>query len=190
MKTIYPHIHFRPFGFAYEDLPAFHAAYFMLILIFAGIFDLGFFALLIIAHLIFDTITFVRSPKNRRVNVFFADIALFFLALSSIVYLNPQLPVVATLTGSHLTHVIILRGLAVLLPKLTILHHSLRILFNVPAYLQTPYQNRRIWSFAECVYLSTLFLSLCFLAVAPGVLALDLATFKDMLTDALIPWKF
>lgn len=205
MKHTYPHpssslrasFAFRPFGFTYEDLPAFHAAYFMLILIFAGIFNLGFFGVLIVAHVLFDFIKYRHFLRHKRVNatlaVFresLADIALFFLALSSIVYLHPTLPTIAVLSGGHMTRVIIMRGLALLLPKLTILHHTLRIAFNASAYMHTPYQNlRRPFSLAEYIYLSTLFLALCFLAVAPGVLGLDLEQFKVMLLGQLVPWK-
>lgn len=197
MKTSYPTIHFRPFGFRYEDLPAFHAAYFTLALIFAGIFNLGFFAMLIAFHLILDFIKYRFYLHKRRASALFtvfresmADLSLFFLALSSVVYLHPTLPIIAGLTGLRLTHVIVMRGLAVLLPKLTILHHTLRIAFNMRAYLHTPYERpRRFWTLAECIYISTLFLSLFFLAIAPGVLGLTLQEFKEMLLEQLTPWR-
>ncbi|UPA22085.1 hypothetical protein K8942_03395 [Candidatus Peribacteria bacterium] len=205
MRTTYPHpsttlrtsIAFRPFGFSYEELPAFHAAYFMLAVIFAGIFNLGFFAVLIGLHLVLDFIKYRFYLRKKRANAAFtvfresiADIALFFLALSSVVYLHSTLPIIAGLSGTKLTHVIVMRGLAVLLPKLTILHHTLRIVFNVPAYLHTPTERpRRFWSLAECVYASTLCLSLFFLAIAPGILGLSIAEFKEMLLEQLIPWN-
>lgn len=206
MRTTHPHsslpmragIAFRPFGFSYEELPAFHAAYFMLIVIFAGIFNLGFFAVLIGVHLVLDFIKYRFYLHKKRTNAAFsvfresmADIALFFLALSSLVYLHSSLPIIAGLSGMKLTHVIVMRALAVLLPKLTILHHMLRIAFNVPAYLHTPTERpRKMWSLAECVYASTLCLSLFFLAIAPGVLGLDMVAFKEMLLEQLVPWNF
>ncbi len=198
MRHTYPHIAFRPFGFGYEDLPAFHAAYFMLIVIFAGIFNLGLFAVLIVGHIFFDFVKYRVVLRKKRINAVLAvfreslaDLALFFLALSSLVYLHPTLPIIAALTGTKLTHVIVMRGLAVLLPKLTILHHTLRILFSASEYLHTPYPRlKNKWSLAECMYASTLILALFFLAIAPGVLALTLPEFQDMLLDQLIPWKF
>ncbi len=197
MKATYPAIHFRPFGFSYEDLPAFHAAYFMLILIFAGLFNLGFFAVLILLHLMLDFVKYRFYLHKKRSNAAFsvfresiADIALFFLALSSVVYLHPSLPTIAGISGIRLTHVIVMRGLAVLLPKLTILHHTLRIAFNVPAYLHTPTERpRTFWTIAECIYVSTLFLSVFFLVIAPTVLGLDLQEFKEMLLEQLVPWR-
>jgi|CXWL01.1.fsa_nt_gi hypothetical protein len=198
MKTIYPHISLRQFAFTYEDLPAFHAAYFMLILIFAGIFDLGFFGVLILVHILLDFVKYRRVLRASRMTAVsavlresLADIALFFLALSSIVYLHPTLPSIAAILGGKQTHVIIMRGLAVLLPKLSILHHSLRMVFNAKEYVRTPYARLQTsLSLAECIYLSTLFLSLCFLAIAPGVLGIDLTQFKEILLEQLVPWKF
>lgn len=197
MKTNYPHIAFRPFGFSYEDLPAFHAAYFMLIVIFAGLFNLGFFAVLILAHIVLDFVKYHHILRKKRINAAvavcresLADLALFFLALSSIIYLNPTLPLIASLTGVRLTHVILMRGLAILLAKLAILHHSMRILFNVQAYVHTPYARlKNALSLAEWIFASTLFLSLCFLAIAPGVLGLNLSDFFSMLWSQLIPWN-
>ncbi len=197
MQTNYPYLPFRKFGFAYEDLPAFHAAYFMLVLIFAGIFNLGLFAVLIVIHILLDFTKYHLYLCNRRVSSVVAvfrenigDLAFFFLALTSLVYLNPTLPHIAILTGTRLTDVVLARGLAILLAKLMILHHSLRIAFNLPQYMHTPYERLRMnWSITECIYLSTLFLALCFLAVAPGVLGIDLHQFKDILVGQLIPWK-
>lgn len=198
MRTLTQHFGLRTFGFRYEDLPAFHAAYFMLIVIFAGIFNLGFFAVLIVAHIALDFVKYRRLFAKRNSLALFAvfresltDIALFFLALSTVVYLHPTLPSIAILTGNRLTHVVIVRGLAILLPKLTILHHSLRIIFNTREYLATPHPRlKRIWSLSECLYVSTLFLALCSLAIAPGMLNLDLKEFGVMLMQQLVPWKF
>jgi hypothetical protein len=42
----------------------------------------------------------------------------------------------------------------------------------------------------EYISLSTLFIALALLAVAPGMLGLDLQRFGSMLAQELIPWKF
>ncbi len=197
MQTNSQHLSFRPFGISYDDLPAFHAAYFMLVLIFAGIFNLGFFAMLILAHIAFDFYKYRYVLCNRRISAGYAvfrenlpDLALFFLALSSLVYLNPSVSLIATLTGSRVTHIVIVRALAVWLPKLTILHHSLRIAFHYSEYLHTPnVRLQKTWSLTDYVYLSTIFLSFCFLAIAPIVLKLDPLQMQDILLGQLIPWK-
>lgn len=197
MQTNSAHIPFRPFGISYDDLPAFHAAYFMLVLIFAGIFNLGFFALLIVAHIVLDFYKYRHVLRNKRISATFAvfrenvaDLALFFLALSSVVYLNPSVSLIATLTGSRVTHIVIVRALAVWLPKLTILHHSLRIGFHTSEYLHTPNPRlQKSWSLTDYVYLSTIFLSFCFLAIAPVVLQLNSVEMKEILLDQLVPWK-
>jgi hypothetical protein len=191
-------IPFRPFGISYDDLPAFHAAYFMLVLIFAGIFNLGFFAVLIVAHIILDYYKYYSVLCNRRISATYAvlrenlpDLALFFLALSSLVYLHPSLPLIAALSGPRMTHVVIVRGLAVWLPKLTILHHSMRIAFHTSQYLHMP--NARLqksWTITDYIYLSRILLSFCFLAAAPFMLHIDVAQMQEILMNQLIPWKF
>ncbi len=197
MKLHYPHITLRQFAFAYEDLPAFHAAYFMLMIVFAGIFDLGFFGVLIVAHIVLDFVKYRMILRHKTAHPFFAvfreslaDIALFMLAVCAVVYLNPLLPSIAVLTGSRQVHIIITRGLAVLLPKFSILHHSLRIVFNAKEYLHTPYsQLHAHWSLAECIYLSILVLSILSLIVAPVVLGIHVSEMQTMLMQQLIPWK-
>ncbi|HVW66139.1 MAG TPA: hypothetical protein VHA78_00225 [Candidatus Peribacteraceae bacterium] len=198
MKLQNPSISLRRFSLAYEDLPAFHAAYIMLVLVFAGLCNLGFFACLIAAHVALDFYKYrvhlgYNSLKAFRgvVRGSLIDIALLFLAISTFVYLNPSLDSIRMLNADLQLRVTIMRGLAILLPKLTILHHSLRIAFDLPSYMQTPHTRiRKPFGIIEYVSLSTLFIALALLAVASGVLGLDMTQFGSMLAPELLPWRF
>lgn len=198
MKLQYPNISLRRFALAYEDLPAFHAAYLMLVLVFAGLCNLGFFACLIVAHVAldyikyrvrfgFDPVTAMRGMVRESV----LDVSLLFLALSTFVYLHPSLSSISGLGTTEQLHVTIMRGLALLLPKLTILHHTLRIAFDIPGYLSTPHPRlKKQFSLVEYVCVFTLFIALALLAVAPGILGIDLDQFRTILSSQLIPWRF
>lgn len=197
MKSTYPSFSLRQFGFAYEDLPAFHAAYFMLTLIFAGIFNLGFFAALIVLHIALDFIkykiylkyTFARS-LHLVIRESLVDVALFFLAVAATVYLHPTLPYIAAFTGGAETRMTIIRGLLVLLPKLTILHHTLRIIFRLPEYLKTPtLRTKRRWTTAERIFLIVLLIALAALALAPETLHATVTELQTMIQSQLVPWN-
>ncbi len=193
MKLTYPHLSLRSFALSYEDLPAFHAAYFMLVVIFAGLCNLGFFAAVIALHLAIDVFKYHTVQKMKPHETFIAvfrenltDLALFFLALSSVVFLHPELPSIAILTGSSLNHVTIMRGLAVLLPKLTILHHSVRILFHLSGHIHA--KNVRLisgWTLTECLSFAVLLIALFLLVLAPPILHLTPEQFQSLLGTQL-----
>ena len=198
MKTTYPSFSLRRLALAYENLPAFHAAYAMLVVIFAGIFNLGFFAILIAIHVALDFYKYRFALRRKHINALvavsrenLADASLLLLGLSATVYLNNDLPLIASVQGWKLTHLNVMRGLAVLLPKLTILHHSLRILFNMSDYLHVPHRRLRMgWSLAECIYLFALLFSIVFLAFAANILHIETAEILGMLKSQLLPWLF
>lgn len=198
MKNIYPVISLRRFGFTYEDLPAFHAAYFMLVLIFAGIFNLGLFALLIVAHVVIDFMRYrgtLHMPFAKsahavvRENI--ADATLLLVALASTVYLHSSMPYVAVLAGTVKTRVSLLRSLLILLPKLTILHHFLRIVFRLPEYLHTPSPRmKHRWSGMEKFLIALIVGSVIALIVSPVALHLSVDELATIVNAEILPWKF
>jgi hypothetical protein len=198
MAIKYPSISLRRFPLAYEDLPAFHAAYIMLVLVFAGLANLGFFAVLIVLHVLLDFIKYRFVLVFKFLRAYFGmlreslmDITLFFLALSTYVYLNPALPTIQILSDVTQWHVTVMRGLALLLPKLTILHHLLRVVFNLPTYMRSPHPRlREPFTLLDFICIFTFLIALVLLVLAPHLLSLDAEQFRSMLADELTPWKF
>jgi len=198
MKIQYPSISLRRFGFAYEDLPAFHAAYIMLVLVFAGLCNLGFFACLVAVHIVLDFYKYrvrlgYRPMKALRgmMRESLLDVSLLFLALSTFVYLNPGLDSITLLTDNIQLRVTVLRGLALLLPKLTILHHSLRIAFDLPAYMTTPHSSlKKPFGIVDYVCMSVLAIAAVLIVIAPFALGLTSSQFAAMLTPEILPWRF
>ena len=194
----YPHIRLRSFALAYEDLPAFHAAYFMLVLIFAGLCDLGFFALLIGFHLVVDFLKYryVLNMSYAKVIAMqyrenLTDVALFLLGLSAYLYLNAELPMIAGLTGAAATRVTIIRGGLVLLPKLTILHHTLRMVFSMHEHLHSKNMRPKAkWSVGERTASIIFILSFFALVAASFILSMSVGDIVTLLMPELIPWSF
>ena len=179
---------FRPFGVEAARLPAFHAAYLMLAVIAAAMFPLGFFALLIAIHMALD---FYKCRNARAVfRESLMDLTLLFLALTACVYLSQELSMIAVLTGSARTYVTLMRGFAVLLAKLTILHHSLRILFHVETYLHTRHAGLHVpWSKTESLCLAIIVISVLSIVFAPAILPMDASDLRDVLMRQVRPWK-
>lgn len=193
----YPHVQLRSLAHAYEDLPAFHAAYFMLTLIFAGLCNLGFFGVLIAIHLVIDFWKYkvvqgfnIKSSWDAMFRENLTDCALFLLAFTALMYINPIVPGIAVLTGSTALIVTIARGLATLLPKLTILHHSLRILFKVHEHMHTESNRDDRWSMIEFLTLIVFLISMCMIASAPIMLHMSIADLQSIVVPELIPWRF
>ncbi len=130
-------------GFAYEhdEVPAFHAAFLVATILSAAVFNLGFFAFLIIGHM---TLDFVKYRDLHRMSVgmtlkaialeSIADIALFLLALTFAVYINHtyMLSAVSGMMRSQLT---VLRALGTLIPKVRIMENMLSIVLNMHTYM-------------------------------------------------------
>lgn len=194
----YPTIRARSFAAAYEDLPAFHAAYFMLTLIFAGLCDIGFFAVLIVIHVVLDLWKYKVVQELTLTETLHAtfrenltDSSLFLLALTALLYLNPIVPSIAILTGPFALTATIARGLAILLPKLTILHHSLRILFNMHDHLHGPStRSPDQWSVVEFLSLAVMLVSICLLVATPLLVHVPQADLRAIVLGQMVPWRF
>lgn len=180
------------------DLPAVHATYVIVALIVAGLFNLGVFGVLLLGHLGLDVWKYWTQFHLRGRKFFEAilrenllDCMLFFLALTTALYLNQSLPHIAALSAAGRTHVVLLRGLAVLLPKFTILHRTLRVLLNLHAWkMHKPVHFHASFTLSECTYLSALGIAIVLFALAPTILGMDPAPVIKMLGGILVPWRF
>lgn len=186
----------RSFAYQHDDLPAFHAAYLVLTLLAAALFNLGFFAVLIVLHMLLDLF------KYRDVHGFswgktvegviresIVDVSLLLMGLAVAVYLHPSLPLFAGVQGLMLAEITLLRAVGVITPKLKILYDFLKIASHVELYVR--HVHPRFGKGASTVeYVATLSLlvSLGLLFIAPMILLVDPAQYVSILLGELIPW--
>ena len=145
MQTI---IHrFRLFAHEHDDIPAFHAAYLVGTFLAAAIFNLGFFLVLIIAHMCLDIVKYHDFHRygwmmTWRAVLFesIVDIALFLLALTFAVYLNHTFAL-AALSGVLRSELTIARAIGTIVPKIEILERTFHLYSNFRMYLYTPHPD-------------------------------------------------
>ena len=187
----------RTFAHEHDDLPAFHAAYLVLTLLFAMLFNLGAFAVLIALHMMLDIIKYrdlhrlsVRQTITGTVRENLLDITLFAIGLVFAVYLHHTtgLMVVGGLVRAEET---IVRALGLLIPKMKIMHNILWIFTTVASHLHyiKPAFTLR-WSTAERIQIFFLVLSILMLASAPAVLQTTHTTIAKIYAEELMPWRF
>ena len=200
MHTIRRSLSLRPYATDARqmDLPALHAAYVLMAIIAAGLLNLGVIGMLLCTHLVLDVwkyhvrfrIGLARLPSVLlRANII--DLTLFFLAVCTSVYLNQSLPHIAALAAAGHSHVILMRGIAVLLPKFIIFHHSLRVWLNVKHWKKHRHSmigKRMTVTEWTCVFALTI--SLLLLVTAPVILALSGAQFARIMIGMLRFWSF
>lgn len=182
---------------SHDDLPAFNAAYWVLTLLAAMLFNAGAFALLIGLHMTLDVFKYrdVHGKKWAKVcegvareNVL--DIALLSLGVAFATYFHSTLPLIAGLRGLVRTEITILNAVIQIAIKTHILHNVLVIVSNVHQYLERlhPRMGKGL-SLVEIVSCVALTLSIALTVAAPWVLGLDNETVSRIAQDVLIPWR-
>ncbi len=165
-------------GFVHEhdEIPAFHAAFLVVTILSAAVFNLGFFALAILFHMGLDFVKYrdlhhmtFRMTLKAIMLESISDIALFLLALTFAVYLNHtyMLSAVSGIVRSELT---LIRGLGTLLPKVRIMDNILAIALNLHKYMHMPHPSLKcqmsrmeMWSLWMIVVCTALLVSAIFL---------------------------
>lgn len=187
----------KSFAEVHDDLPAFHAAYVILTVLFAAMVSIGMFGVLIACHMVLDAVKYrsVHKCTWRRTCEGIAreslvDVTLFLLALTFGVYLHHSINGIATLGGMHRAEVTLLRAAGTVAPKFGILDHLLQIFFHIELYIVAVHSRlgKRFTSMERlCVLASgtTLF----FLSVAPYSLGITSKHFATILADQLMPWS-
>lgn len=186
----------RTFANQHDDLPAFHAAYLVLTLLAAALFNLGFFAVLIVLHMGLDIFKYRdvhhyswKKTIEGMVRESIVDVSLLSMGLAVAVYLHPSLPLFAGVQGLMLAEITLLRAVGVITPKLKVLYDFLKIASHVDLYLR--HVHPRFGKGASTVeYVATLSLlvSLGLLFIAPVILLIDPAQYLSILLGELIPW--
>ncbi|OGJ63141.1 hypothetical protein A3A67_01720 [Candidatus Peribacteria bacterium RIFCSPLOWO2_01_FULL_51_18] len=137
----------RIFASRHDEIPAFHAAYLVATFLVAALLNLGFFLILILAHMFLDIVKYRDyhryswSETARGVmaeNI--VDIALFMLALTFTVYLDHSFALVA-LSGLIRSELTLIKAVGTLVPKIEILEHAVRTMVHAHAYLHEPHQD-------------------------------------------------
>jgi hypothetical protein len=168
---------------AHDDMPAFHAAYFVLSLLAAALLNLGAFAVLIAVHMALDAAKHA-GKDNRLVFVLrdsLVDIALFLTGLVFALYLHPAGGLVA-LSGLLRAESSIVRAIGMLVPRFALLRHAGREIA-----VQNPYLPS-VWSGREKIALAAIAACVVLVALAPA-LGLHGAAFTHILREQLTPWN-
>lgn len=186
------------FAQRHDELPAFHAAYLVLTILVAALLNLGTFGLLILAHMVLDTVKYrevhhMSWPETIRAtfreNLF--DHTLFVLGFLIAVYLHHSLSSLAGISGLLRSEITIARGLGTLLPKTEILQRFLHVLFHLRHHLiqiEMPIGERLTPT--ERFSLILIGCGILLLLLAPAILHIGSAQYLLILQEEIIPWHF
>lgn len=187
----------RAFAHDHDELPAFHAAYMVLVLMAAALLNSGVFALLIAAHMSLDVVKYhdvhgFSWPATFRASFreSLTDLALLGFAIVAGVYLHHGSSIAAA-GGVYRAEIVIMRALAIVIPRMEILCHVLHVFSGITAHMRAigkkarlPFKRWERWVFAA------LGLELALVAMGPWLLHMDLPHYVEMLADNLVPWRF
>lgn len=188
----------RTFAQRHDELPAFHAAYLVLTILVAALFNLGAFGLLILAHMVLDTVKYREIHRmgwldtlraTFRENLF--DHTLFVLGFLIAVYLHHSLPGIAGISGLLRSEITLARGLGTLLPKTEILQRFLHVLFHLRHHLtqsETPIGER--FTPTERFSIVLIGCSALLLLLAPAILHVKGTQLLLITQEEMIPWHF
>lgn len=186
----------RSFAHEHDNLPAFHAAYLVLTLLAAALFNLGFFALLIVLHMALDVFKYRdvhRYSWTKTVEGMMresiVDISLLAMGLVIAVYLHPSLLIFSGMKGMMLAEITLLRSVGVITPKLKILYDFLKIAAHIDLYVRHVHPRiGKEFSVVEYVAVFSLLLSISLLIAAPLLLLVDPAQYLNILVEEMVPW--
>lgn len=189
---------FRIFAHRHDELPAFHAAYLVLTILVAALFNLGTFGLLILAHMVLDTVKYREVHRMNWINTFRAtfrenlfDYTLFALGFLIAMYLHHSLPGIAGVSGLLRSEITIARGMGTLLPKAEILQRFLHVIFHLQHHLAHSEASvgKRLMP-VERFSILLVGCSALLLFLAPLILHVDGAQLLRIVREELIPWRF
>ncbi|MAE68794.1 MAG: hypothetical protein QF793_01920 [Candidatus Peribacteraceae bacterium] len=186
----------RAFAHQHDDLPAFHAAFLILAFITAGLFNLGAFGLLIVAHMSLDIVKYRERHQYSWKDTFdgvvresLVDVTLLSVGLVFSVYLHHGVGV-ASVAGLMRAELSVLRMLALLVPKLKILHHFLKVVAHLHHYLEQVHpRHRKGWSGLDHLCFYFLGLSVFLLIFAAPLMHVEWSLVGEILAEELIPWR-
>ena len=136
---------FRGFAHEHDDVPAFHAAFLVGTILCAAVFNLGFYAIMILAHVCLDIVkyrdihhmSFKQTVKAAALESI-SDVALFLVSLNFAVYLNHTY-MLGALSGLLRSQLTVLRAFGTMLPKIRILENMCSLALNFHGYIHAPH---------------------------------------------------
>lgn len=186
----------RRFAHEHDDLPAFHAAYLVLTMLAAAMFNMGVFALLIVAHMSLDLVKYRelhgmpwRSTVEGIMRESLIDITLLLVGLVFGVYLHHSVGI-AGLSGLLRAEVTIIRALGTMIPKMTILHDFLKVISHLNHYMRHVHPHFRDgYTGVERACFFFLGIAFTMLIFAIPILNLTVLEYQNILADQLVPWN-
>lgn len=189
-------LHVRRFAHEHDELPAFHAAYLVLAFLSALIFNLGAFGLIIVAHMALDVVKYREyhglSWKLTWKGVWkesLVDVTLLLVGLVFSIYLHHSVGV-ASVSALMRVEISFIRTAAMLVPKLKILHHFLKVIAHLRHYLDQIHPRlREDWSRLDYLCFYFCGFSLLLIIFAPPLMGVPAHEIHDILAKELIPWR-
>lgn len=186
----------RNFAHSHDDIPAFHAGYLILAILFAALFNLGAFLLLIVAHMSLDLVKYRERHGFSWVKTgegilreSLNDITLLSIGLALSVYLHHHIGI-STISGLLHLHVSIIRSLILLVPKFQILRHFLTVVLHLRRYIQDLHPGMsRGWSGPEQCCFAMIGITLTLVVFAAPLMHVPWSLVGDILAEELIPWR-
>lgn len=139
----------RVFAHEHDDIPAFHAAYLVTTFLVAAVFSLGYFAILILLHMMLDFVKYrdyfhYSLPMTIKAMILesIVDVAFFFTSLTFGVYLSHDLAL-SLVSGVFRSSLTLVEAFGTILPKIYIVEHSLAVIVSFQQYLYTPHVDIR-----------------------------------------------
>ncbi len=185
----------KDFVALHDDLPAFRAGYLVLTILVAALFNLGTFAMLIVAHISLDIVKYREHHGFSwrktvegiwRENLF--DCTLLLIGFVFAVYFHHTVGI-AGVSGLMRADITIVRGLGTLVPKAEILNDFLHVLARLWGYFRFPHLRMGLPLQAGERLLVFLFAASCLLLIiAPSVLGMEGTTYLGVLAEEGIPW--
>ena len=185
----------RRFLIAHDEAPAFHATYLAMIFLAAALLNVGAFALLVAGHMTLDIVKYRdvhRFSLARAVRATFreslVDVALLMIALNFAVYLHHATSIVAVSGALHVEQTV-LRGFGMIIPRMEVLFHNVRIFGGVQRHMQEVRSAKAgRWKLSEKLCFLILLLAAGLVVAAPFVLA-DQDAVLRILAEQLVPWR-
>ena len=181
----------------HDDLPAFNAAYWLLTLLAAMLFNAGAFIVLIAGHMALDAYKYrdIHGKNWRKVAEGVAresllDVSVLALGIAFSVYCHTALPIFAGIRGIVRTEIAVLNAVVQVAAKTHVLHGFLTILADVQAYLEKSHPRMgKGLSLVDTVAVAALAVSVVLTLASPWILQMDAAQVANLAEDILVPWN-
>lgn len=185
----------RNLAHEHDDMQAFHAAFVVLTLLIAALFNLGLFALLIAAHMSLDIVKYRevhhldwRLTLRGVLRESLVDIFLLCLGLFLAVYFHHTAGIVAV-SGLMIAEGTIAKAIGLFLSKIEILYHIVNVFTSVKTHLRdVRVSPMRSWTIGEQMLLSLSVIAVLAVTFSSYLLQIPGSELEEILVRQLVPW--